>query len=274
MPTQTITRCGGGTSLTYYQVIAAIASTNSLVAQWHFTDGADPWADTSGNTVGGNGEMHRQAIGTAMTQSNPDGPLHASPTGPSVKFNADTHSNPPGGDYTHTSLSPLGRFAFLGNAVYTVIAWVKPVAGTSNVPGGVIGDAKVTNFGLPGSHVDGWSITITPSTQECLLNRYCGMTVDGTQDKISLGAMLTTTWTMVAMTYDGSTLRGYANGALVGSVASAGSIGDGADAYAGLTQALVSTVPAWYLGAVAEVTIWAATLSASNLATLYVAGTS
>ena len=260
-------------TLTYYQVIAALSSTNSLVAQWHLTEGAEPYADTSGNTVGGNAQMIRQAIGTAMTQNNPAGPLTASPAGPSVAFNFDGHANPPGGDYLHTGLAPPSRFAFLGNLPYSVVAWVKPVAGANNVPGGVIGNVKITNPGLPGSHVDGWRIGLKASSLECTFDRYCNMTVDGTQDTVSLGAMSTTQWTMVAGTYDGATLRAYADGFLVGSIASAGAIGDGQDAQISLSQALNSVVPSWYLGAVAEVTVWASTLTDDQIALLYLAGT-
>ena len=260
-------------TLTYYQVVAALASTNSLVGQWHLTEGASPYADTSGSVVGGNAQLLIQVAGTAMTQNNPSGPLTSSPGGPSVAFNYDGNNPPALGDLLHTSLAPLGRFSFLGNLPYTVVAWIKPVAGTNLKAGGVVGDVKGTNFGLPAEFDDGWQIAVKSSTLECTLSRYCHVIVGGTPDTVSLGAMSTTEWTMVTMSYDGATLRGYANGAPVASTASAGAIGDAQDVLAGVTQAGPDGIAKFYLGAVAEVTVWASQLSDDQIALLYLSGT-
>ena len=260
--------------LTYYQVIAALASTNSLVAQWHLTEGVSPYADTSGNTTGGNGQLSIQVLGTAMTQNNPAGPLTAHPAGPSVAFNYDGTSPPAQADYLHTSLNPLGRMTFAGNLPFTALAWIKPVAGANTHPGGVVGDVKATNAGFPTEYDDGWQIAVKASSLECTVSRYAHVIVGGSPDTVSLGAMSTTEWTMVAMTYDGATLKGYANGSLVGSVASAGAIGDGQDTLVGLTQAGPPLLSSWYLGAVGEVSVWASALTSDQLALLYVSGTS
>jgi len=260
--------------LTYYQVIAALASTNSLVGEWHLTDGASPYADSSGSVVGGNGELILQNLDGTYTANNPDGPLTSPAGGPSVKFNVGGTNPPATSDYLHTSLAPLGRFTFAGNAVYTVVAWVKPVSSTNTLFGGVVSDVVAANFGTPAEIDDGWCIVVKPSTLECQVQRYCSVPVGGSPDLVSLGAMSTTSWTMVAMTYDGATLRGYADGALVGSAGSAGAIGGAQDVLVGLTQGGDTGISSWYRGAVSEVTVWASTLSDTEIAALYLAGVS
>jgi hypothetical protein len=274
MPKTTISRCGGSVGLTYYQVIAALASTNSLVGEWHLTDGSSPYADTSGSVVGGNGELLLQSLDGTYTASNPDGPLSSAPTGPSVAFNVGGTNPPANSDYLHTSLAPLGRFTFAGTASFTALAWIKPATSTNIHYGGVVGDVVAANFGTPAEIDDGWCIVVKPSTLECQVQRYCSVPVGSSPDAVSLGAMSSSVWTMVAMTYDGSTLRGYANGTLIGSTASAGSIGGAQDVAVGLTQGGNIGISSWYRGAVAEVTVWASELTATQLATLYIAGTS
>ena len=260
--------------LTYYQVVAALASTNSLVAQWHLTEGASPYADTSGNMVGGNGELIITPVGTPMTQNNPAGPLTSPSGGPSVAFNYDGTNPPALGDYLHTSLAPPSRFEFAGTASYTVVAWTRPVAGGNTHPGGLVGNVLSVNQGMPTETDDGWLISVRSDTRECILGRYPHVIVGGSPDTVSLGALSTTEWTMVAMSYDGATLRGYANGAFVASTASAGNITNGTDAYVGLTQAGPPSIASWLYGAAAEITVWASTLSNTEIAALYLAGVS
>lgn len=257
------------TDLTYYQVIAALAVTSSLVGQWHLTEGAVPYADTSGSSVGGNAQLVLQNFGGGLTQNNPDGPLASAPAGPSVDY---TSGGTGLSDYLHTSLAPLGRFTFSGNAVFTVVAWIKPRSSANTRYSGVVGDVIGFPSGAPNEHADGWQIAVKGSTLECVVQRFANVPVGGSCDTVSLGAMSTTQWTMVGMTYDGSTLRGYANGALVGSTASAGAIGNAQDVLVGLSQFGSSAPPianAWFLGEVAEITVWASTLTAADLALLY-----
>jgi len=260
-------------TLTYYQVIAALSSTNTLVGQWHLTEGVAPFADTSGSMVGGNAELLLQSLDGTYTPNNADGPLNTAPAGPSVKFNVGSTNPPTNSDYLHTSLAPLGRFTFAGNAVFTAVAWVKPVSSANIHFGGVVGDVVAANFGTPAEIDDGWCIVVKPSTLECQVQRYCAVPVGGSPDSVSLGAMSTAAWTMVAMTYDGATLRGYADGTLIGTAASAGVIGGAQDVLVGLTQGGDTGLSSWYRGAISEVSVWAATLSASDIALLYLSAT-
>lgn len=268
MPTTSISRCGGGsTAFSYYQVIAALALVHTLIAEWHFTEGADPWADTSGFSPGSPATVLYDARTVTMTKNFAAGPLAAAPAGPSVKFNYDGTSAGSQGDFLDTG--PAARFAFAGNSVFSVVAWVLPTQGVNSHNGPVVSTVTVTSFGGPSAHDDGWRINVVSPTQECLLQRYCNVTSGGVPDSVSLGAMSTAAWTMVAMTYDGAMLRGYANGSFVGQTASAGAVGNGFGPNFGLGTEQQATVVTWYYGACSEITVWGAVLSASDLALLY-----
>lgn len=274
-PTQTISRCGGTATLTYYQTVAGFASTYTLVAQWHLTEGATPYADTSGYSATDPATMVRQVRVVAMTQNYASGPLLDFPAGPSVAFNFDGTSLTNTGDFLVESDITPSRFYFAGNLPFTVIAWVLPGAGVNTHEGPIVSVVHVTGFGAPGAHDDGWMMDVSQPDLLPKFRRYSNVQSGGSPDEAVGSALSTSQWTMLAGVYDGTNVNLYVNGAFVSGAASAGAIGGSANnARIGLGTIDQGNTSTWYFGAAAEITVWAATLPANVINALYQAGIS
>lgn len=257
-------------SLTYPQVIAAYKSSYTCVAEWQLDDGASPYADTSGYSLADPATMTRQITGTAMSQALASGPLASAPAGPSVRFNFDGTAATGTGDYLTDAVATPARYYFLGNLPFTVVAWVLPSVPVNAHRGPVVGTVHVTSFGAPNAHDDGWDINVQAPSNVCSVQRFSNVQTGQNPDAVSLGTLSTTQWSMVAMTYDGATLRGYLNGALSGSVASAGAIGGAPNnAFIAENSVPLGGAAQWYFGAASQISVWAATFTATDIATLY-----
>ena len=257
-------------SFTYAQTIAALKVGYTCVAEWQLDDGGAPYLDTSGFSLADPADLHIQVLATPMTQALADGPLADFPAGPSVRFNFDGDSRTSTGDYLTDSVATPGRYAFLGNAIFTAIAWLKPTQGVNSHNGPIFN--TVTPSG--GIRDDGWRINVIQPTLECRLERWCNVWNGGAIEYFSVGSLDPTKWTMVAMTYDGATIRGYANGVLLGSTASAGSIGAGTNMILGAGTHRLSDYVEWALGAQSQCSVWANTFTDDDIAGLYAAGIS
>lgn len=261
--------------LSYPQVVAALKSSYTCVAEWQLDDGSSPYADTSGFAPADPATMVRQVRATAMDQAYASGPLADVPAGPSVQFKYDGTAASGTGDFLTDFCATPSRYYFAGNAIFSVVCWLLPGIGVNSHRGPAVGTVHVTGFGAPGAHDDGWEISVQSPGNACTVNRYSNVISGGSPDTVSLGALSATTWQMVTMTYDGATLRGYLNGALIGSTASAGAIGGAANnAFIGENAVPLGLVAQWYYGATAQISVWAATFTANDIALLYSAGIS
>lgn len=265
-PTQTISRCGGGTTLTYAQRIILLKATYTCVAEWQLSDGAAPYADTSGYNPADPATMVRQVLVTPMTQNFASGPLSAAPAGPSVAFNFDNDASAGSGDYLHGSEIDPSRYHFAGNAIFTLVAWVLPGASVNSHLGPVVS----MQSGSVGN-TNGWDLIVTepgllPQVARApnVANRAAYNTATGASP------LPTASWSLLVGTYDGSTLRLYVNGTLVASAASAGAIAGGAaQARIGEDTTEVGGIGTWFFGGVSQVSIWAATFTATDVANLW-----
>src|SRR3989344_6153082 len=106
-----------------------------------------------------------------------------------------------------------------GNQV-TLMLWVNPSSGYSNQRGGVLKG--------PQTNGERYFLGVNYDNYEPDFRIYAG----GTQTRINTGHAGTVpanTWTHIAGTYDGNTMRIYVNGAEVGSIAKSGNIDSSSD---------------------------------------------
>lgn len=261
--------------VTYAERIIILKSQYTCVDEWQLDEGSDPWADTSGYNPADPATMHRQVRVIAMTQNDATGPLSTAPAGPSVAFNFDGTSLTNTGDFLLAD-GTADRSYFLGNLPFTVVAWVLPGAGVNTHEGPVVSTVHVTGFGAPGAHDDGWMLDVSQPDLIPKFRRYSDVQSGNNPDTAAGPTALPTNhWTMLVGTYDGATLKLYVNGLQVSSASSAGAIGGSANsvriALGTINQGNTST---WYYGACAQISVWAATFTATDVLNLYTAGTS
>jgi hypothetical protein len=148
----------------------------------------------------------------------------------------------------------------------TVEAWVL----LATTPPTAAGAAIVTK-GVDGEVPDDWLLSITPG-RKARPHIKRGATwhfFDGAT------TIPTGSWTHVAMTYDGSFVRVYVNGALDGQQAGSGAIQTSDFSMrVGAFAAVNGTVSqAWFPGSIDEVSVYDRALSASEIAAIAAAGT-
>ena len=254
----------GGVS--YASQIILLKAAYTCVAEWRLSDGAAPYADTSGFNPGDPATMVRQVLATPMTQNFASGPLAEAPAGPSVAFNFDGDAGSGTGDYLHGSELDPSRYSFTGNAIFTLVAWVLPGVSSHAHLGPVVS----RQAGGVGNN-NGWELNVTEpgllpqfARAAAAANRAAYNTATGATP-LSTGS-----WSMLVGTYDGATLRLYVNGVQVASAASAGfMIGGSAQARIGDDNYEIGDIGTWFFGGVAQVSIWAATFTATDVANLY-----
>jgi hypothetical protein len=260
---------------TYAQIITALQATNTLVAEWNLDEGASPYADTSGFAPGDPSTMTRQVRVVPMTQRYTPGPFLGAQGGPAVAFNFDGDGSTSSGDFLTDAIASPSRYYFLGNLPFSVVFWVVPFPGVATHDGPIVSTIHVTGFGAPTAHDDGWRLNVTYPGLIPQLQRACDVLAAGTYDTCAGPALSTTQWSMLSGTYDGANMKLYVNGALQTTTASAGAITSTAtNATIGAGIHKLGDFATWYYGAAARGSIWASTLSATDMASLYAAGTS
>ena len=271
----TVSRCGGtGAGPTYAQVVAILSASNTLVAQWHLTEGATPYADTSGFAPADPATEVRQVLATAMTQAYSPGPLTRPGGQKAVAFNFDGTAATGTGDYLTDACATPARYQFAANLPFTAIAWVVPFGGAVVHPGPVINTIHGTGIGGGGAHDDGWRLAVSQPGLIPTFERAANCTAGVPYDTASGAALSTTAWSMLAGTYDGANIRLYVNGALAATTASAGAVlGAATNGQIGIGQLPLAAGGTWHYGAVGEASVWSSVLSASAIAQLYTAGT-
>lgn len=274
-PTTTISRCGGTTTTTYAQAIVTLQSSYTLVALWHLTEGASPYADTSGFAPADPATLTRQVGVTAMTQSYSPGPLVGSQAGSAVAFNFDGDALTSTGDYLAAGDTTPGRYYFDPNDPFTVVAWALPFNGVNAHDGPVLSALHVTSFGAPNAHDDGWRLNVTFPGRIPQFQRAANVQIAGSYDTAAGSALTTSSWSMLVGTYDGSDIRLYVNSVLAATTASAGAIlGLPTNAQVGRGIHKLGDYGTWFYGGVGEGSIWSACFTQADIDALYAAATS
>ncbi|HYF50103.1 MAG TPA: PKD domain-containing protein [Planctomycetota bacterium] len=226
--TLTVTDNGGASSSTT-RTVTAVPSTPELLVHWKLDEGSGATATDSS--------------GKANHGSIANGPAWVSGTSGSA-LNMDGAN-----DYVITPQ--------LNNPTpaVTLAAWIKP-----NAAGGVV----FSELGQ-GSVNTGWH----DSQIEVQTNGTLKVAVwTGGVTSISVGTVNVGAWNHVALTYDGSTLRGYLNGSLGGSTAAAKQ-NPGALYYAvGAPDSTSQGNGAAFSGTIDEVRIYSGALTAAEIAAL------
>ena len=256
----------GGVS--YASQIILLKASYTCVAEWRLTEGSSPYADTSGFAPGDPATQVRQVRPIPMTQSFASGPLAEQPVGPSVAFNFDGDSLTNQGDFLNDTSANPARFHFAGNAIFTVVAWVLPGAGASSHYGPAV-DNIVTSGGATDN---GWRMNVNQVGAIPQFVRAPNVAGVGAYNTVTGSSLSTTAWHLLVGTYDGTNMRLYVDGSQVGQTASAGGIGGLAN-NCRLAEGAHSLgdYGTFYFGGLSQVSIWAATFTATDVANLWAA---
>lgn len=237
----------------FYTAVATLSATRSLLGYWRLGEAASPFADTSGFSPPA--PAVTEGAGTAVT-THVTGALPAAADDGAVLLN--------GGQYLHAPEPTVPRrFNFGNSADMTAACWIKPSTNATSDNTGVLGtwnDGGFAGFG--------WEIFVqAPSLQVKWSRSDSGgtVTVNGPNLVAGQWAFITATWS--------STLgqKLYVNGALAAANAStsASSLPTfNTGLYFGLEQVLGKL----FKGAMDEVSVWGAALTASEVATLASSG--
>jgi hypothetical protein len=263
-----VTRAG---SSAYQDTIATLRATNQLIALWRLNEGATPYIDTSGYVPSDPANAARHILAVPMTQNYTPAALSNNQDASAVAFNADG-SGGGNGDYLASAAVDNTRFAVLGNGNYTAIAWVRPFAGIASSLGGVVGTFQLHGWAPPAGNTTGFMLNVVQPAQTLTMTHFNSTTYGGTPATLSGSAISTGTWHMIACTYDGTNGRLYIDGSLnAGPTALAAGVASGNSPSIGLGQDSTAT-PEWFYGAIGEVSLWRAALTAGQISSLWTAG--
>lgn len=238
---------GDDAVIPFYEAVADLAGTRDLRGYWRLGEGASPFADTSGNVNGPN-DMVKTATGTAMTDSIV-GALPADQDDGAVEFNAVSGAS---GDYLMASHATL----FNGSGDSTAALWVKP-AGTYTGSQHIFGTRDGSN--------GGWSILLSGATRAINFIR-----IDGGGSAVATGPSLPNDWVFVSIDWaPGTGVNIYLNGVHFYNDLVVQGVFNQTDLY---LDRRAGATPATFQGAVDEVTLWGARLTAEEHAYLATAG--
>jgi len=234
-------------------------------------EGATPYIDTSGFVPGDPANAARQVHVVAMTQNYTPAALSNNQDASAVAFNADGTGGGIG-DYLASAAVDNTRFAVLGNGNYTAIAWVRPFAGAATSLGGVVGTFQLHGWAPPAGNTTGFMLNVDQTAQTVQMTHFNSTAYAGTPATLTGSAISTNHWHMIACTYDGTNGRIYIDGSLdTGPTALAAGVASTNSPSIGLGQDSTATGQ-WFYGAIGEVSLWRATLSAANISALWTAG--
>ncbi len=215
--------------------------------------GTDDWADYSG---GGRTLTHtartNEVRGYAGIVEEDDGVLGVYVDG-----------SPPSSGHSATyvgSRTGDAFFRFAGTAAFTVIAWVNP---DFFGPGGVFSFGICGNTAQGVTNTPGWGLYVEPTTNRAFFQRRSS---SGSQTKsITVALLPQSSWSMVAGTYDSTTMKVWLDGAVEDSDASSVSLSgtDGDDFFlgaVGIAEGIGGTWAPWK-GGVDSVLVAAGDLS-------------
>ncbi len=240
---------------------------SDLLAYWRLGEAAGPWADTSG--VGTAADLTEDGgSGTALT---PDvaGGLPAEQDDGALELNYDGTGDPTatGGRFVKNS-GGLKDFDFLASSgEMTVCAWVNVKAAAGTRRGVIVGNSEWQVSG-GGSQI-GWGLQVVYPARTVRFTR--GQTVEAYAE--TSGGVVAGDWNFFVGTFDLSTIRLYANGALIASTADSSSpASHGGFIRVGYGMTTSGSAHSWFYGTADEVAVWTRALDAEEVAALYAGG--
>lgn len=249
-----------------------VLSIDNLVGYWRLGDAGEPFLDTSGFNPADPANAEIVAAGTAMTQDYTPGALATGDDG-AVRFNRSGPAGGGDGDSLQTGYSTnLNRFDFSTNDPFTVACWIRPQASGSSWQASIVNNVVMTPS--PSVRDNGWRLDMVWPARTVHLVRAPNVAVGGTYPEVVSPAGLDNdVWHHVVGTYDGATLRLYLNSILVASQADTSTIsGSNRSPTFGEGNQDHGTTGGWFYGAIDEIAIWSAALTADEIAALYAAG--
>lgn len=237
----------------FYDVVADLANTHTLLAYWRFGESASPFADTSGHPNGPANAV-RTATGTAMTED-VTGALPVGDDDGAIQFNADNTT----GDYLDVSDPGTPRLNL--NATHSIGGFVKAHSSANTFLGTI-----VHQWVTSGSVDCGYLMYVSyPSLAITYIRRDTG----SVQGEVA-SALVAGEWSLVFATYSAANgHRLYLNGALVDTDATSvtGPTFNFGPWFAQPTGLTLGNKP--FYGALDEWSAWGSELTASDIARLW-----
>lgn len=270
-PCSTAVSAGGSAEVSFYpfsedatstaggwaDTVLSIGGPGTLRLWLRLGDAGSPFADSSGYS-GGPSPGIVAASGTPYTPQVP-GALSGGQDDGALQFNQPQF----GGYFLNVGNNPITPAI---NDAFTIAGFVKPFASGASWRGGILSSSNVV-AGSP-SHEEGWMLEA----------EWLGGTVQGKMSRIinnvrlsAAVALTTDTYTFLTGSYDGTTLRIYANGNLITTTADARA--DTATNYGGMAVADIVysslAVQGQFYGVLDELLLWGTVLTDAEVLTLY-----
>ncbi len=251
-------------SATFPELVDVLAATYELRGYWRLGDGASPYVDISGHP-NGPADAVLSAAGTAMSPdvagaltTGDDGAVAFNYAGTADQDKLVIPDPTPGG-------APR-RFNFVsGDSSMTLAAWVKPGASASTFNGGILNNWRHSSTDC------GWRLYVIWPSRLLKFERAPNGGAGG--GSISPGGLPADEWAFVAATYDDSGgYKLYIDGALVDSDAATGFSLPAFNQGFNIGYVTATAGSHGFYGAVDEVTVWGAALTAADILALYEAG--
>ncbi len=243
-----------------------VLSIPDLFAYWRLGEPSSPWADTSG--VAPQTDLSETGSGAALT---PDvtGALPAGQDDGALELNYDGVAE--SGGRSAQSSGADKDFAFTGTGEMSVCAWVKVKASALTRRGLIIGQS---NWSIGLSARIGWGLQVIYPARTVRFTY--GQPGGGAEVYAeTAGGVVAGEWNLFVGTYDGTTIRLYANGILVDSATGSYAPSGHANVNVGLgfDGASSSTNAAYLYGTVDEAAVWTRAIDPDEIAELSASGT-
>jgi hypothetical protein len=244
-----------------------VHSIDGLYAYWRLGETSGPWRDTSG--VDPADDLTEHGSGLAFT---PDvaGALTVGDDG-AVQFNYDGTSST-GGRYLGSGTWKDYR---LSGGQMTVAVWAKTKASAGTRRGHIIGNSATGGD----DSMTGWGLHVMYPGREIRFTR--GQVAGAGSPEAyaeTVGGVVADEWNLFVGTYDGATIKLYANGALVAAAADTSGVATGGDEEIRVGYSITQYVAgafkhSWLYGSVDEAAVWTRALTPDEIAKLYSGGT-
>ncbi len=245
-----------------------VVGISDLFAYWRLGEAAAPWADTSG--VGTAADLTEHGSGPALTLD-VAGALPDTQDDGALEFNYDGTTEGSGRDIRSTAPGSGAKDFDLGEL--TVCAWANVKASAITRRGTIAGTSDWTVSG--GGSMNGYGLQVVYPSRKVrfTMGQVGGFSFPEIYAETSSG-VVADEWNFFVGTYDGASVKLYANGSLVATTANTtDTLSPDGNFRIGYGEIGLFT-PGYMYGTTDEVAVWTRALTADEVATLYAAGVS